>query len=346
MTSLSSSSITTTPTTTLSSQQQPATITHPSTTTSSIPPITFETPFLEKFKTLLDETTLARRSIQAYKYRLTKIVGYVAHDVDWILINPKETIRILRQNVSEPETIKAFCNSILTLFRHVSGLKIKMARSYALWSEEFKSINQITSYKFDTLTPSEKQKNVFVEWGEILKKRDQLNKDSIHYLVLCMYTMIPPCRGDYGNIAFVTDYLSEEEERNQRNYIIVNDTPSGIKMTLVLNEFKTSKYQKRFEEKLPTQLVKVIQKSRQAHPRKYLFVNSKGLPFKDSGAFVSYMRKILFEIFAKQVTINTLRHSFVSSIDFNNLTPLEKSNLASQMMHSPGTFERYRLRVQ
>lgn len=306
-----------------------------------------ETPFLEKFKVLLDETTLARRSIQAYKYRLTKLVNFVNHDVDWILTHPKETIECIRKNVSEPETIKAYCNSVLTIFKHVSDLKIKMAKSHALWTEEFKNINQITSYKFDTLTPSEKQKNVFVPWEDILKRRDELDKNSVHYLALCMYTLIPPCRGDYWRIPFVTDYLTEAEEADDPNYIIVEDSPSGMKMTLVLNEFKTSKfYHKRFEEKLPTQLVKVIQKSRYINPRKYLFVTKKGEPFKDSCAFANYMRRILFEIFAKQVTINTLRHSFVSSIDFNKLTPLEKSNLASQMMHSPAMFERYRLRVK
>jgi hypothetical protein len=300
-------------------------------------------PFLFKFVEVIQNTDLGATSKKNYEHRLHRLVQLTNKDIDWVLSNCMKTLDILKkQNITEPQSLKALINSILTLFKHTKNLKLKRKKEYTCWIQQFKIVNAKAEEKYDKIQPSKRQIEAYVPWNDIILKRDELDKDSNAYLLLCLYTMLPPARADMNCVKIVSkSKLTDAEIKKHPNHIIV--LPTGMK--LVYNEFKTkSRKLQRYEKVLPQELVDVIQHSLKIKPREYLIVSPKtNNPYIKSNSFTQYFDRLLTSIFKKRMSINTLRHSFVNSVDMNKVTPLEKELLARDMMHSPEMFDRYRL---
>ena len=156
--------------------------------------------------------------------------------------------------------------------------------------------------------------------------------------------MLPPARADFNKVRIMKEkQLSDELVAKYPNHLII--MPKGMK--LVYNEFKTrSKKLQKYEKVLPDELVAVIKESLKRQPRQFLVVSDKtGEPYHKPNSFTQHVKRILYKVFGKSMSINTLRHSFVNHVDLNKITPLEKEQLARDMMHSPNMFDRYRLSI-
>jgi hypothetical protein len=156
--------------------------------------------------------------------------------------------------------------------------------------------------------------------------------------------MLPPARADFNKVRIVRqDEITDEFVKEYPNYLVI----MGHGMKLVYNEFKTkSKKLQRYEKVLPVELVKVIKDSLKKRPRDFLVISYKtGEPYHKPNSFTQHVKTMLFNVFKKSMSINTLRHSFVNSFDLNELTPMRKEEIARDMMHSPAMFDRYRLAI-
>ena len=302
-------------------------------------------PFLAKFKAIIDQTDLSQVSKDNYKYRLERLTKITGKDVDWIMNNCKKTMKKLREkDITEPQSQKAMINAVLTIFKHVEGLKEDWKVGYTCWVDHFKEVNTKAQEKYETLEPSKRQIEAYVPWAQIIKARDEMDKSGQDYLVMCLYTMLPPARADFNRVRIVKEKdVTEKLVKENPNHLVIMS--NGMK--LVYNEFKTkSKKLQKYEKVLPKELVSIIKKSLKKNPREYLVVIEKtGAPYIKANSFSHYMRRLLFKLFEKPMSINTLRHSFVNSIDMNTITPMEKESLAKDMMHSPEMFDRYRLSI-
>lgn len=261
----------------------------------------------------------------------------------WFVDNCQETFDFLHdEGVDEPQTLRSYVNAVLALFKYNPTLKEKHKLEYEKWREKFKEIDKVTEHKYMTLQASQRQIEVYVPWSEIVKKRETLEKESDEYLLLSMYTMIEPSRADMNKIRIWRGVEpSEAQKKEDPNYLLIK--PTG--MTLVYNEFKSkSRRLQKYENELPVGLQKVIKASLQRKPRDYLIVSPRsGEPYHNAHSFTSYFDRMLHRVFGKKVTINTLRHSYINSLDMNKITPLEKEKMAKNLMHSVSTFEKYRL---
>jgi hypothetical protein len=300
-------------------------------------------PVLQNFKKLIDKLDMRDTTKSTYKVRLQKLVEYTGKDVDWIISNCKKTIAALDKNgVTESQTRKGFVNSVMTLFKHTKGLQESKCKAYARWRECADEIHREADLRYETLEATERQLKAHVPWEEILNVRDKLDKDSVEYLLLCLYTMIPPARADFNKVRI---YKKNEDPTNEREDASYLKIEGKGKMVLVHNEFKSSDYHKYVKE-LPLDLVQVIEKSLKSHPREYLIVSPRNnKPYELAHSYAVYFDRKLTKIFGKTASINMLRHSHNLQFDLNNLTPLEKKAIASDMMQSPSTFEAYRFRI-
>jgi hypothetical protein len=296
--------------------------------------------YLAQFEKVIDRSPLSDVSKKTYKARLRRLTTITKKDVDWIIMHCKETYDLLSKY--SVETIKGYVNTVLTLFKHAPILKTKKKHVYRCWYKVFDEIAAKANEKYNNMQASDRQKDSYVSWAEIITKRDSLvNKSSQDYLLLCMYTMIPPSRADMNMIKIYDK--DPEDTKTYPNYMVVyND-----KIKLVYNEFKSkSKRLQRYEKILPAHLETVVRKSLTANPREFLIVSPRtGLPYHNACSFSKYFDRLLEKHFKKKVTINTLRHSFVNSLDMNKLTPGEKDIIARDLMHSKDTMDKYRLSV-
>lgn len=298
--------------------------------------------YLDKYSNLIDSTELADLSKEQYKLRLLKLTKIAGHDIDWVIKNCSSTMKLMSEKgVKSAETQRSLINAVLALFKYDNTLKIKQIKDYECWSKHFKKVSAITEHKYDTLQASDKQLETYVPWGEIIKRRDTLDTGSQEYLLLCMYTMIPPARADMNMVKILT---RAPKSKDTLNYLVVTKS----KMTLVYNEFKSkSDYYKAYEKVLPKDLESIVRKSLENNPREYLIVSPRNNePYYKPNSFTKYFHRILYDLFGKKVTINTLRHSFITSLDWTNLRPIDKKQLAKDLMHSPSSMERYRFMVK
>jgi hypothetical protein len=329
-------------------------------------------PFLTKFTSVINATELSQSSKDNYIYRLKKLIKLTGKDIDWVLSNCKKTLAIMDKNgIKEPQSVKALVSALIALFKHTKGLKQEIPKAHKCWLNAFIKVNDIVEKKYDNLEPSEKQVEAYIPWVDIIKRREELKKDSDDYLLLSLYTMIPPARADLNMIKIYRNQEPKEsDKKSYPNFLLIkdvkgNDTKtkekteksekvekspnkSKITMTLVYNEFKSkSKNLQMYERSLPQNLIDVIEASLKQHSRDFLIVSKvNGLPYDKPNSYTKHFNRMLKNVFKNEkMSINTLRHSFVMSVDFNTLTPAEKELIAKDMMHSPDMFDRYRFNL-
>lgn len=148
-----------------------------------VPPKT--RPFLRKFHEVLDASPLSTASKNAYKSRLCTMVSAFDHDVDWIIDHCRD-VRTVLESKYAPETrvSKSYVNAVLMLFKHTQDLKLKRPRAYKRWFKYFMRVKAITEAKYDNVQASDRQREAYVEWDEVLRRRDALPRDSDAYLLL------------------------------------------------------------------------------------------------------------------------------------------------------------------
>lgn len=299
-------------------------------------------PFLNKFSAILMQVaSLSDKSKEVYVTRLRVLADICGHDVDWVIDHCPRMMKLIEHK--SVETRKAFAGTILALFKYTAGLKDKKPKTYQCWLTHFKAVREIAQAKYDNIQPSKRQLEAYVAWGDIISARDKLDRDSDTYLWIAMYTMIPPARADFNKLRIFKREPSSTEVEEHPNYLLCKDAT----MRLVLNSFKTrGKAIPIYDNELPADLQAIIKKSLASKPRKYLLVSPRtGQPYEDPHLFAKQFRAMLHRIFNKPVSINTLRHSFVMSLDLNTIKPAEKDAIAAQMMHSPDTMTRYRFEL-
>ena len=108
--------------------------------------------------------------------------------------------------------------------------------------------------------------------------------------------------------------------------------------TFFFNKFKTAKF-KKDSFKIPTKLKNLIQKwGKINNDSPYLLSQSRN---KDKKISTSSLNSSLHRIFGKNVSVNILRHSYLSNYYKDTPALKEMNQLADQMGHSVNTALEY-----
>lgn len=300
---------------------------------------------------LKEAVKLSDTSKKVYLSRLNSLQKVVpGRKIDWIISHPGDVFSAVAARYSEIQTQKALVNALLTIFRHVPGVAERYANSRKAWRKHFERVHDKAEERYDNNEPSERQRDGFVPWEQVISKRDSLDQDSFEYLWLCMHTMIPPVRADLHDIRiFHNREPNNAEKLRQPNFIVLRSTGDGCQATLRLGEFKTAVKagQRKIEEyrkDLPEQLCRIISRSLRRQPRDHLLISPKTRqPWKDAHPYTNFINNMLKRLFGRNLTISLVRHSFVTSLDHSRLKSGQKDALARDMMHNPSTFDRYRI---
>lgn len=190
---------------------------------------------------------------------------------------------------------------------------------------------------------NEKQEANWIEWEDVLKKRDELKEKVdafksnkkvsaneyetlLKFVVLSLYTDIAPRRNEFLNMFVVKKH--NKDMSNDKNYY---DLASH---SFIFNVYKTAKTYGQQIVKLPDTLKDTLSIFLKFHPLKNKFPFQ--LLVKDDGdplTTVNSITRILNKIFGKKVGSSMLRHSFISSKFGDNVKEMEETALA--MAHSP-----------
>lgn len=210
---------------------------------------------------------------------------------------------------------------------------------------------------------SDREKKNYVQWDVIIKVYNEVKKNmskSIHdkedYLILSLYIHHPPRRADYINmiiseidlcnyndrIITLSDAQNYEWYINKKKFTTILENDNKTKTTFnhlvknnekyyfVFDEYKTYPYYGRQIISVNDKLTEIIND----------YVISKNLKKGDkllNMSYGSYIMKIrrLFECYInKSISINILRHSYITNFLKSNPTLKEKLHISLSMSHT------------
>lgn len=253
-----------------------------------------------------------------------------------IIKKPAYYIARLKRIYANEKTQKGFFSLITAIFRYIPEIKEEYGEDYQAWSEALGSAHRVIEGIVEANKPSERQVAGYVPFKEVEAKREALAKGNPDRFLLAMYSLIPPSRADYNKVRLYHGKLPNDTLEPNHLHI----TSRGMK--LVLNEYKTAKRYGKLEYDLPPALVKEISENLKVFPRQYLFADKQGEPYS-ANAFVKMVNRRFKDLFGKPFTITLMRHSFINSLDMNNMTIAERNEIGRKMGHDWVQQTRYRL---
>lgn len=281
---------------------------------------------------------LSESSRKLYNKKLVQFISFMPLDskkVSYIVDNPGIAIKIL----SEEKTITQsatnrhlFISAVVAYIKHTEDGQRRSERIKRKW-EELQKTNWEERRLLDLgneLTEKEKEITNAIKWKDIIAKRDTLLSGTNERLLLSLYTFIPPVRADYFEVRI-----------NPPNSIINDKTKSYIQLgetgdssLLVIRDFKTSSTYKEIKHKLPQELFEELVISLANKPRRFLFImpTDNSRPY-DRGGFSKWANKTLHELFGLPVTLTSLRHIYISTLDFTKLRAVDLNRIARAMGH-------------
>ena len=214
-------------------------------------------------------------------------------------------------------------------------------KAYDFYNQKMKDINSTLKQEESKNEKSDSQEKNWIDWSDVLSKQQELKElkdksfnDYLNYLVLSLYTLIPPRRNEYSKVLVVPSSKGLDEHKN---YL---DLAKG---QFILGDFKTVKSKGIQTLDIPNDLMEIVNgflklrgikkiKKNEIVP---LLVDSDNKPLTASNAIT----RILNNIFHKKIGASMLRHIFVSDKfgDEDN----ERKEVAEQMGHSVSMSQDY-----
>jgi hypothetical protein len=296
------------------------------------------------FAMLQNLDTLTKISKETYITKLTHLISELKYTgPEQVLQNPKQVCKHVINRYKAPSTRKIIFASITAMIKH-NNLAETYEESAALYR---KWVKQLNSHLYETSgsgVMTEREIKTYIPWGDVKKKlltmaaAEKPGEVSKGFLLLACYTLIPPLRQDFGDVQLLA---AEPSPDFKGNYIVINN----VKSILVLNQWKNASRKGRIIIKLPDNLASLIKLSIRSDPRLYLFESKPGVPYSCRRGFTNFSNQTLSNIFGKHTTVTSLRHSFISSIDYNTTSAVELHRIARAMGHSVSLQLFYRRKV-
>jgi hypothetical protein len=281
---------------------------------------------------------LSESSRNLYNKKIAQYVSFMpdgGRSVGYIVDNPGIAYKVLLEEKSITQSITnrhMFISAIVAYIKHTSDGQRRASHVKRKW-EELQKTNWEERRLLDLgsqMTEKELAIIKAVKWRNIVEKRDTLPAGSNERLLLALYTWLPPVRADYFMVRI-----------NPPAYIVNDKTKSYIQLgldgessLLVIRDFKTRSTYKEIRHKLPQELFEEIVISLAFASRDYLFVmpTDSKRPY-DRGGFSKWANKVLHELFGVPMTLTSLRHIFISTLDFTRLRALDLDRIARAMGH-------------
>jgi hypothetical protein len=167
-------------------------------------------------------------------------------------------------------------------------------------------------------------------------KKEEFNTQD-NLLIAC-YTLMPPVRLDLHDVKIVrSSFIDEETKRpegisEKQNYIRIYKKSGRTYTDLVLNEYKTSKTYGVFNERLPKPVTDLILQLPVS--QSHLFQKKGGDAFSSPETFGVYLRSVFKRLTGKNMSVDLLRHIYLTEFRKGEKTEERKQKIAKKMMNS------------
>lgn len=266
------------------------------------------------------------------------------YTLDHVVRHPKSMYALICAKSAQSMSRMSYISAVLTLFRHIPELAERYPRAVDAWRAHLAVESSKAAQRYDNNEPTAAQLAAHVPWADVLKARDALSRDSIEYLLMAMYTMIPPLRADFDRLAILHSKPNGRQVAEETpNYVLIEPAST----TLFLNAYKTRKNTgHEYSKVLPPQLRAAIDRSLGQCPRAFLFTQPRsGEPFSTPHAYTVFAGRIFKRVLHNpHASTNTLRHSYITALP-DRMKVGVRDQIARDMLHTTAMSYRYRLDV-
>lgn len=288
-------------------------------------------------------TNLADSSRRLFTKKLQQFASFMPkgkQTIEFLIDNPEAATTALLAQTTIKQTDAnrhMFYSAVVAYLKHSDEGKKRPEPLKKRWEKLQKENWESRRKQSLDNEPTQNQEQVAktLKWSDIVKKRDELLKGSNARLLLSLYTLLPPVRADYYGVKINPNPLPDP--KTKVNYIIMGNSANTSE--IVLHDFKTAAKYKEIKHTLPAKLYEEIK----AAPRgSYLFTmpSDPTRPY-DRGAFSKWANKTLTAVFEIPMTLTSLRHLYISTLDFNKTKASELERIGNSMGHSIGMQKGY-----
>lgn len=200
--------------------------------------------------------------------------------------------------------------------------------------KEFKKVIRITSNERVYTKPSETELKHKKSLKYIIMKRDlyknllkaDFQKVDIHYVLLCLYTYLPPLRGEdyYNSLLLYDSNVLTQIERKEKNYLCLKEK------LLVINKYKTVDIYGIRIISIPNELIEILNNFKKKSDSQWIICTIKGNKLGHENFY-----KLMTEAFGEKISSSMMRKIYISSeIIDGNMTAEERKKLSYIMGHS------------
>ena len=286
---------------------------------------------------LFTNTQLAETSRKLFNDKLHKFVAMLPtpSTLETLLNNPATATAVLTANTEITQTSAnrhLFYSAVVAYLKHTDkGRRIDQGTKDEWLTLQKENWEERRQAALDN-APSEANAAAAatIHWNDIIRARDTLPSGSPERLLLSLYTYLPPLRADYFEVAINPPPAKQRDPK--ANFVLLQPQAQP---QLVIRDFKTAAKYKEIKHTLPQPLLAEIEASMKIDPRHYLFVmpTDKTRPY-DRNGFSKWANKQLQQIFKVPITLTTLRHLYVSTLDFNTTRARDLERIGNSMGHS------------
>jgi len=215
--------------------------------------------------------------------------------------------------------------------------------TWPIYKERVDALNRqvMEGNEEQALTAEEKDK--YAEWPEILSTVEEKVFPAVcdlasyqDYLIVSLYTLMPPLRLDYAEMKVV----AQEPEKPEGNYLVFGG--ANKKPYILLTQYKTARRYGNQRIEVPKKMVGILKEWRTMQDTDYLLVSpasNNPMPAWELGQTIT---RVFEKHLGKSVGVNVLRHSYITWMRKDELAPKKSNELAKAMLHSAGMSQFYR----
>ena len=170
----------------------------------------------------------------------------------------------------KPTTRRTYVSALINYFRALDEVATPHFEAYQAALQRCHD-EVDANYAADPLTAN--QRRHWMDWEDLLKLRQQAEEEAkgadLHanekHLLLSLFTMLPPRRNEYGNVAFT----GPKKRLPKGNFYVMADDPADDHLSL--GTYKTDKSHGKLVIGVPLPLATIVRASRASFPRSFLF---------------------------------------------------------------------------
>jgi len=276
-----------------------------------------------------DRPNITLSSIKTYLFSLKKLKINNVEDIDKV-DNPNDIFdEIKDMKISQKRNM---ISCILVIIKAVK----KPEDLYEIYRKKCFDLGVEYNEKMAKNEKTETQEKNWIKIDELKKITNKLIKtqpESQNTLIAALYSFQPPTRLDYYSCQIITKNTPVDKTKN---YLLIHNTR---RKEFIFNDYKTSNKYNEVRVPVSKELNKYINKFLKLNPnRKYLIQNKHGEAVTRN--FLGKLLPIIFKETGKKVTLNIIRHCYVSEkVDLEAVKSFKE--IAAAMMHSAGQQEEY-----